>query len=433
MQLHYTFTAAVVRDLMAIEAARQAVTLTTLPFEVAERLRREARVRSTHYSTRIEGNRLTLAEAEQVVFTDRRIPGRERDVREVRNYYRALEQIETWAGQAQPVTETLIQRLHALIFIGPRAKPTPYRDGQNVIRDAASGGIVYLPPEAVDVPGLMAGLVDWIQQAEAAQTPVPVLAGLAHYQFVTIHPFYDGNGRTARALATLLLYRHGYDLGHFYSLEEVYVRDLAAYYAALQTHPHHNYYEGRADADVTGWLSYFLRSMAEEFGRVAEAVRAYAAQQPGAPEPQALQGLDRRARTVVGLFTQRETLTTAEMARALGLAPRTVRELIVGWVADGGLESVDPSKRARRYRLSADYRRDNGGVSGDGVRKRARRFLHISLDDAKLTLMCLQATIKKPRGWARARGWSSRRLDRRDGNSIPDPPAGVNCQRVCLY
>jgi hypothetical protein len=54
------------------------------------------------------------------------------------------------------------------------------------------------------------------------------------------------------------LYRHGYDLGRFYSLEEVYAQNLIAYYAALQTHPHHNYYEGRAEADLTGWVAYFL-------------------------------------------------------------------------------------------------------------------------------------------------------------------------------
>ena len=173
MNLHYTFTPAIVRDLMDIESARQAVRLTVLPPQVVERLRQQARVRSTHYSTRIEGN-----------------------------------------------------RLHAIIFTGPRARPTLYRDGQNVIRDAVSGQIIYMPPEAADVPGLMRDLVDWIAQAERDELPAPVIAGLAHYQFVTIHLFYDGNGRTVRALATLILFRHGYDLGRFYSLEEEYVRPV---------------------------------------------------------------------------------------------------------------------------------------------------------------------------------------------------------------
>jgi len=364
MNLNYTFMPAIVRDLMTIEAARQTVTMTTLPLPVAERLRQQALVRSTHYSTRIEGNRLTLAEARQVVYEGHRIPGRERDVREVHNYYRALQQIEAWAEQQTSVTEALIRRLHALIFTGPRSSPTPYRDGQNVIRDSASGAIVYLPPEAKDVLWMMRDLVAWICQSEREDLPAPVIAGLAHYQFVTIHPFYDGNGRTARSLAALILYQCGYDLGRFYSLEEVYARDTLAYYTALQTHPHHNYYEGRAGADVTGWLTYFLHSMAAEFTRVVEEVRTYA-EKPVRPEPPALQRLDRRARIVLGLFTRKETLTTAEIARALGLAPRTVRGLIVGWRDEGWLEVADPSRRSRRYRLSAEYRRFIGAITAD--------------------------------------------------------------------
>ena len=362
MDLNYTFTPAIVRGLMEIEAARQAVSMTVLPFHVAERLRQQARVRSTHYSTHIEGNRLTLVEAEQVVLAGRRMPGRERDVHEVRNYYRALQQVEEWAGQQTPITETLIRRLHALIFRGPRAKPTPYRDGQNVIRDSATGAIIYMPPEAGDVPGLMCDLVAWINQAEGKGLPIPVIAGLTHYQFATIHPFYDGNGRTARALATLILYRHGYDLGRFYSLEEVYARDLAAYYAALQTHPHHNYYEGRTGADLTGWLTYFIRTMAEVFRQVAEDVRAHA-ETPPSPEPPELRRLDRRARIVLGMFTHREMLTTAEMARVLGLSPRTVRDLIAGWLEDGWLEIADPARKSRRYCLSAEYRQFIGEIS----------------------------------------------------------------------
>lgn len=276
MTLRYTFTPAIVRDLMEIEAARQAVQLTVLPPVVAEVLRQNARLRATHYSTRIEGNRLTLAEAEQAVMEGRRFPGRERDVREVQNYYRALQQIEAWAEGGATISEEMVRKLHALVFTGPRSRPTPYRDGQNVIREAATSAIVYLPPQAADVPRLMADLVAWIAMAERERLPAPVIAGLAHYQFVTIHPFFDGNGCTARTLATLILYKHGYDLGRFYSLEEVYVADLPAYYAALQTHPHHNYYEGRADADLTNWLIYFLDTMAAVFRRVAAEVHARA-------------------------------------------------------------------------------------------------------------------------------------------------------------
>ncbi|HII07611.1 MAG TPA: Fic family protein, partial [Methanotrichaceae archaeon] len=209
----YVITPAIARGLMEIEAARAVVDETPLSIAAEAELRRRARLRSTHYSTRIEGNRLTLAEAEEAI-SGQEIKGRERDVAEVRNYWTALLRVEEWAAEKKPLSEELIRRLHAMVTKGSgsgpesragagaraRPKPTPYRDGQNVIRDSVTGAIVYLPPEAKDVPTLMATMVRWAQQAEREELPVPLIAALVHYQFVTIHPYYDGNGRTARLL-----------------------------------------------------------------------------------------------------------------------------------------------------------------------------------------------------------------------------------------
>ncbi|OGQ78136.1 MAG: hypothetical protein A2289_04675 [Deltaproteobacteria bacterium RIFOXYA12_FULL_58_15] len=264
----YEITPKTAKLLMAIEAAKADVENLVISPAVEAELRRQARLRSTHYSTRIEGNKLTLAEAEKAIVNAKvTFQGRERDVGEVRNYWNALIKVEEWAKAFKPVTEELVKKLHALVEHGPRAKPTPYRDGQNVIRDAASGAMVYLPPEAKDVPKLMAALVSWMVKVKAdkSSVPVPLAAGLAHYQFVTIHPYYDGNGRTARLLATFLLHRGGYGLNGFLSLEEHHAKDLVGYYRALAVHPHHNYYEGRAETDLTAWVDYFVATLAETF------------------------------------------------------------------------------------------------------------------------------------------------------------------------
>src|SRR5512143_1620838 len=149
---HYSLTSLIARCLMDIEAARAVVEHTPLTPAVRDELRRRARLRSTHYSTRIEGNRLTLVEAQQVIEGQKtQFHGRERDVREVRNYWNALLRVEEWAARQTPLTEDLIRQLHALVEKGPRTKSTPYRDGQNVIREAASGSLIYMPPEAKDV------------------------------------------------------------------------------------------------------------------------------------------------------------------------------------------------------------------------------------------------------------------------------------------
>ena len=153
---HFGITLISTRRLMEIESARTVIDQLSLPLIRQAELRERAHVRSTHYSTRIEGNRLTLAEAEQVLKRHSRstgqgkanFKGRARDVREVQNYWDALVQIESWAAQRARLTEEIIQRTYAIVERSSRARPTAYRDGQNVIRDAATNAIVYLPPEA---------------------------------------------------------------------------------------------------------------------------------------------------------------------------------------------------------------------------------------------------------------------------------------------
>ncbi|MDO9229712.1 MAG: Fic family protein [Syntrophales bacterium] len=359
----YRVTTDMVRCLMDIEAIRTTVGQTALTTAVEAKMRRQARLHSTHYSTRIEGNRLTLAETEQVI-QDRKagFQGRERDVLEVKYYWDALLKVEAWAAIKRPLTENLIRRLHGWVEHGPRSRPTPFRDGQNVIRDSASGAIVYMPPEASDVPLLMNELVNWVSWAEKTGVPASLVAGLLHYQFVTIHPYYDGNGRTARLLATFILRRGGYGLHGFFSLEEFHARDLTAYYRALATHPHHNYYEGRANADLTPWMSYFLSTLADAFGEVRDSVTRHAGQNL-IVEPEFIRRLDHRSRIVLSLFDNRETVTNVQVAQALGLSTRMARVLIRGWVDGGMLVVTAAARRNRAYGLSAIYRQYLDGLS----------------------------------------------------------------------
>ncbi|NYT10878.1 MAG: Fic family protein [Methanosarcinales archaeon] len=359
----FTLTPAIARGLMQIEAARALVEHTPLPPAAEAELRAHARVRAVHYSTVIEGNRLTMSQAKAAIAdANLQIAGRERDVSEVRNYWNALLRVEDWAQKKKPLTEELIKRLHALVEVGPRAKPTPYREGQNAIKNSSTGALIYLPPEAEDVPSLMASLVAWAAEAERSGLPAPLIAGLVHYQFVTIHPYYDGNGRTARLLATFILHKGGYGLNGFFSLEEHHARDLPGYYQALTTHPHHNYYFGRSEADLTPWLEYFISTLAVVF----EAVRLTAqkcAFEGRQAEPEELRRLDHRERVVLGLFASKETVTAPQVAAELGLSERMARNLLTDWVRDGWLEVADPSRRARSYSLSAKYRQYIGSLS----------------------------------------------------------------------
>jgi Fic family protein len=354
MTYKFELTPSIVRYLQTIERVRETVRLTVLPLAAAEALRFQAHIRSTHYSTRIEGNRLSLKETELVVQQGRQFPGRERDVQEVERYYQALQQMEKWVEGGQKITEERNRKLHAILYSGRRARPTPYRDGQNVIRERG-GKIVYMPPEPTDVPGLMKELVAWIHKA-SNEMPIPVVAGVVHYQFETIHPFFDGNGRTGRMLTTWILYRGGYDLGKFYALEEFYAQDLQSYYGALVTHPHHKTYFGRNEADITPWLDYCLMGMAAVFERVADQIRSEMIEGDFDQESLALlRSLDYRARRVLGLFNTQELIQSSDAASVLGISVRQTRDLLSGWVAEGWIVVADPSKRGRKYRLAEEF------------------------------------------------------------------------------
>lgn len=354
----YTITAGIARALMRIEAAKQAVQDLPITPTVLARLRETARLYSTHYSTMIEGNLLTQEQVSEVIERKGHFPGRGRDEKEVLGYYAALEKVERLAASGRAITEKDVQSLHALVISGgsSKAKPTPYRDGQNIIRDSRTRGIVYLPPEAKDVSRLMKDLLTWVNVPFPRELPCPIHAGIAHYQFATIHPYYDGNGRTARLLTTLILHLGGYDLKGLYSLEEYYARNLWAYYEALTIGRSHNYYEGRAEADITKWIAYFCEGMAESFERVKSQARQ-AARAGSKDVSDWLRKLDPRQRRALALFRQSDTITSRDLESLFGISQRSARNLLSGWARDEFLVILDPAKKSRKYGLAGEYRR----------------------------------------------------------------------------
>lgn len=352
----FTITAKVANCLMRIEAAKQAVQDLPITPSVLATLRETARLFSTHYSTMIEGNRLTQEQVSKVIEDKQHFPGRERDEKEVLGYYAALEKLEQFSASQTAISEIHIQTLHALVMAGGRkkVKPTPYRDGQNVIRDSRSRGIVYMPPEAKDVPQLMRKMAAWLSATERTQLPCPIRAGIAHYEFATIHPYHDGNGRTARLLTTLILHLGGYDLKGLYSLEEYYARNLGKYYQALSIGPSHNYYEGRVKADITKWVEYFCEGMADSFENVKRRAQI-AAGSGGLDRSPALRRLDPRQRTGLELFRHGNTITSRDVAGLFGISERAARNLLSAWVDNGFLVIADPAKKSRKYGLATEF------------------------------------------------------------------------------
>lgn len=351
---NYEITPKIAKNLMRIEVAKEKVLNLPLNSTVLKSLRETARLYTTHYSTMIEGNRLKADQIEEVLKHEVHFPGRERDEGEVKGYYNALTQVEKWIGLGDKVTEKIIKTIHALVMGegATKVKPTEYRDGQNVIKDSRTRAIVYLSPEAKDVPVLMRSMVEWINKS--TELPCPIVAAIAHYQFATIHPYYDGNGRTARLLTTFILHLGGYDLKGLYSLEEYYAKNLGGYYEAISVEDSPNYYMGRAEADITRWVEYFTEGMAVSFEKVMEHMNN--AKVEGLPDhSKELRKLDPRQRKVLDLFKEYEVITSNQVGELFGFKPRTSAHLCLSWVKSGFLIIVDPSNKARKYALADKY------------------------------------------------------------------------------
>jgi Fic family protein len=233
-----------------------------------------------------------------------------------------------------------------------KMKPSSYRDGQNVIRESGSGNIIYMPPESKDVVLLMGELVGWVNdQLAEKEFPAPLIAGIAHYQFATIHPYYDGNGRTARLLTNLIHHLSGYGLKGIYSLEGYYARNLEDYYSALSVGSSHNYYLGRAEADISHWVEYFCHGMADSFYKV----RKQADKLKSKPDQtKQLRELDARKKRVLVLFKESRYLTTREMAGHLGVSARTALNLCNRWVESDFLIQHGELK-TRKYELAENW------------------------------------------------------------------------------
>ncbi|MBI3385670.1 Fic family protein [Candidatus Gottesmanbacteria bacterium] len=265
-QPNYAITNKILKNIGTIEAAREVIENSPLVPAWEAKFRADALVRTVHHGTHIEGNELNRTEAEQVL-AGAKIVGRERDIQEVLNYRNVLKFIEDY-GRGDIAEETL-QHVHTLTVhrILPEQTIGQYRKTQVVVKNSQTGEVTFRPPPSVEVPFLIKDFLEWLNTTESESLHTALKAGIAQYELVRIHPFLDGNGRVARALATLILFSEGYDVKRFFTLEEYYDREPLRYYEALQS-------VGKNQGNLTGWLEYFSEGLAIELTRVKEKVKS---------------------------------------------------------------------------------------------------------------------------------------------------------------
>jgi Fic family protein len=299
----FTITHPITAALTAIERARGFLEAATLSEAWIERMSQRALLLEAHHTTHIEGTQLTLDEAARLWAGETVASANRDDARELLNYRDAFELVSEYLGSGEPITEGLVREIHKRLVKGVRggaAQPGRYRTTQNYVANSQTRAVIYTPPPPEQVPPLMRELVEWLR-SETAIHPV-LVAGIAQFQLVHIHPFVDGNGRTSRLLSTLCLYRAGYDFKRLFTLSEFYDRDRAAFYAALQG-------VRERDMDLTGWLDYFVHGLMQQL----EEVKARGASVIRADVQAQAHGLGVRQAAVLAAIHEAQMLSLGEL------------------------------------------------------------------------------------------------------------------------
>lgn len=357
----FNYTDNIVVDLGKIERYRTILDMSKIPLSIEIQLREQAKLKMTHFSTRIEGNPLSLEQVNKIVKEKNRT-FRHRTELEVRNYWEALSFLEEQKKLNTIIDEKFIRKLHAIIQdtnAGRRSKESKYREPTPpgvlfAVYDNVSMEPDYIPPEAKDVPILMKKLIKWISEEE--KLPIPIKAAILSYQFLTIHPFNDGNGRTARALATYLLSTNGYDMKGFYSMEEFYAADLEGYYKSIQMNLPVLYYDGRNDpSNLAPWIEYFVRIMALAFEKVATTIKNTISE---SSEHVEIDDLSKKDRFLLNYMIDRpnEPIKPKEIADLFGVTTRAISKWAKEWVDKGLVEPASGEKRITSYTLGEKYR-----------------------------------------------------------------------------
>ena len=355
----FVYSTDMINDLLKIERYRTALEYLYLPTRLKQELIYKAKMKKTHFSTSIEGNLLSYDQVEQVINkkgNDTKINAE----KEVLNYWDALTFLEQSQEQRRIISIDFIKELHGYIV----KKRSGYK--KSAFRGEMPPGVLfavydnrtrmpeYIPPEWHDIEPLVNDLVNWYQ--EETKLPVPIQAAVIHYQFATIHPFEDGNGRTARALATYVLMENGYDFNGFNSMEEYYAMDLNGYYENLQMGLPALYYDGRNNPPhLEQWISFFIRIMALNAEKIYE-MAAKATEKGKANH--LLNSLNKKDKKMLRYVLENhlDHIKTTDLAGIFMVTPRAISKWCQVWCEKGILIANYKNVRIVSYSLTPEYK-----------------------------------------------------------------------------
>lgn len=335
---HYSISPKTLTNMTEIAEIKAVVERSrVLPLNEAQ-LRRQAILRMAHTSTSIEGNRLAAFEVGKVL-EGKSVRAPQKDILEVENYYKALNLVNDLAKNKKDISLDEILTLHEVVINGlvEKEKVGVLRKGDVYVIDDLGGGkekLRFKAPDVKVIKKLLEDLLDWLKESKKNSVHPIIRAGIIHLQFVTIHPFTDGNGRIARLLTQLQLWRDSWDFRKILVLEDYYNRDRLSYYNA------ENFAQGSSydkDMDFTTWLEYFTTGFLVEARKVLEQIQSIGYGKVSKRSEQVF--LDSDEIKIMDFLTTTGRITSDDVTDILGLAKRSAQLKLKGLVDKRLIES----------------------------------------------------------------------------------------------
>ncbi len=288
--------------------------------------------RSVHSSTWIEGNLLSLAQV-AALSADREIVAQEKQKREVRNCIKALRWVLRHRTCA--LSEVKLLKLHEMMTKGllAQARCGQYRNIQNYIVNA-KGQIIFTPCPPSKVRQAMNGLSGWLKQHHTEHAIIR--SAIFHHEFVSIHPFVDGNGRVARAASQWILFADHYDPLWTLGLDEYFAQDRSKYYDIIQQ-------TREMDNDYTYWIEYIAKGLLEAIGRVSGRIKEEARRYKQIK-------LTPKQNELLDLLEKDGTSGSAEICQQMNVNRARVNQLIAPLIS-AGIVVKEGHTRSARYRV----------------------------------------------------------------------------------
>lgn len=298
-------------------------------------------VKEAQTSSRIEGTRTGIDEA--LLPEDQIRPEKRDDWREVRNYIDAVNGAIAELATL-PLSNRLLKHAHEILMRGVRGEhkqPGEFRSSQNWIGGASLADAVFIPPHPVEVPDLMSDLEMFWHNGQVA-VPHLIRAAISHYQFETIHPFLDGNGRIGRLLIPLYLVDQGLLAKPSLYLSDYFERNRASYYDALM--------RVRVANDLIHWVRFFLGGVAETATKGRDVFRKILSLRTEVEH--AVLSLGKRApnaKRMLNLLYCKPMVSAMDVEMALAVSTPTANALIRDMETLGVLVEITGQQRGRVY------------------------------------------------------------------------------------